>query len=607
LKALSPWNLAGIAAAVLAVSPAGMGGLRLRAPAGPVRDRWLEELRALLPQGMKVRRMPATIGDSRLLGGLDLAATLSAGCPVAEPGLLAEAHEGLILISMAERLPGGTAALLAAVMDQGEVAAERDGLTIRAPAEFGVVALDEGLDDEVPPATLLDRLGLSVDLREISHRDPTSFVTSPGDVAQARARLTQVTMGDEVVSALCAAALGLGIASLRAPLQALHVAGVLAALAGRDVVSDADAALAAMLVLAPRATQLPAAAGDEEQAADEQTTQDEAQHQDQPPQEEQGSAPEAPTETPAMGKMSDDIVLEAALAAIPAGLLARIKAAGGPLKVRAPGRAGAYQKATTRGRVVGFKTGDLRSGARLDVVETLRAAAPWQGLRQRRGPAWNGNAHQPIAVRRDDFRIARYRQRTETATIFVVDASGSSALQRLAEAKGAIRLLLAECYIRRDEVALIAFRGTTAEVLLPPTRALVRAQRALADLPGGGGTPIAMGIDAAAQLADTVRRNGRSPAIVMMTDGRANIGRDGKPGRIAAQEDARIAARHLRTRGLPVILIDTSPKPQALAAELAMEMGARYVPLPHADAARVARTVNALLPAQGPGENRGAA
>ena len=293
-------------------------------------------------------------------------------------------------------------------------------------------------------------------------------------------------------------------------------------------------------------------------------------------------------------------MLEAALAAIPAGLLAQLKASAGQGGSSAAGRAGNYQNAATRGRVIGVKSGDLRSGARLDVVETLRAAAPWQMLRKRQLLSHLGSSILPsqastaIAVRREDFRVARYKHRTQTTTIFVVDASGSSALQRLAEAKGAVRLLLAECYIRRDEVALITFRGKTADLVLPPTRALVRAQRALSAVPGGGATPIATAIDAASDLADTVKRNGRTPAIVFMTDGRANIGRDGSAGRPKAQEEARAAARAFRSRHALSILVDTSPQPQALAAELAAIMGARYVPLPNADAQRVAQSVGLM-------------
>jgi magnesium chelatase subunit D len=221
------------------------------------------------------------------------------------------------------------------------------------------------------------------------------------------------------------------------------------------------------------------------------------------------------------------------------------------------------------------------------VVETLRAAAPWQPLRRAAAP----HREARVQVRRDDFRIARHRSRTRTAVIFAVDASGSAALHRLGEAKGAVELVLAECYVRRDEVALVAFRGTGAEVILPPTRSLARAKRMLAGLPGGGGTPLAAGVDAARVLAESVRRAGDRPVVVLLTDGRANVARDGSGGRPRAEEDAWQAAQGLRAAGIAAMVIDTSPRPHPLAERLAREMDARYVPLPHADAAAMSRAV----------------
>jgi magnesium chelatase subunit D len=576
----SLWRLAELAAALLALDPAGIGGLTLRAPAGPVRDAWLMRLTTLLGE-RRLLRMPAGIGDARLLGGLDLTATLAAGRPVAERGLLAEADGGVVLVAMAERLPPATAARLALVQDTGEVATERDGIAMSAPSRFGIVAFDEGIDaEERPPAALTDRLALWLDLSALSHREIEPAVFTTADIAEACERLSRVDLSDETIAALCTACVALGIGSARAALHAVKVARSIAALLGREVVSQDDAALAAALVLAPRATQLPAIQDEN----DQQETPPEQLDDAQPPEVE--SSPEThPTDL-------DDLVLEAAKAAIPAGLLAQLLAQGGKVQARASGRAGQFQKAASRGRVVGSKPGDLRGGQRLDVIETLRAAAPWQVLRRRES---GREARGGLIVRRDDLRVARYKQRSETATLFVVDASGSSALQRLAEAKGAVRLLLAECYVRRDEVALIAFRKTEAELVLPPTRSLVAAERALAALPGGGATPLATAIGAAAALADAVRRKGRTPAIVFMTDGRANIDLDGKPGRANAQADALSAARVLRGQGLTSLLIDTSPQAQPHAAELAAAMGGRYVPLPHADAVGVSRVVGAAL------------
>jgi magnesium chelatase subunit D len=131
-------------------------------------------------------------------------------------------------------------------------------------------------------------------------------------------------------------------------------------------------------------------------------------------------------------------------------------------------------------------------------------------------------------------------------------------------------------------VALVAFRGPGAELVLPPTRSLARAKRGLAGLPGGGGTPLASGIEAAIALADATRRQGDTPLLVFLTDGRANLTTDGKPDRAAAESQALAAARRVRADGLRCLLVDTAPRPQALAEKVANEMGARYLPLPHA-------------------------
>lgn len=195
-----------------------------------------------------------------------------------------------------------------------------------------------------------------------------------------------------------------------------------------------------------------------------------------------------------------------------------------------------------------------------------------------------------LQVRASDMRITRFRQRGETTTIFAVDASGSAALERLAEAKGAVERLLAEAYVRRDKVALVAFRGTGAELVLPPTRALARARRDLAALPGWG-HPLAAGLDTAGDLARAVERAGGSATLVVLTDGRANVARSGVPGRAEAGADALRAAATLRTSGIRAILIDTAARPQDSARHVAEAMGARYLPLPHADAAAMSAAI----------------
>jgi magnesium chelatase subunit D len=268
---------------------------------------------------------------------------------------------------------------------------------------------------------------------------------------------------------------------------------------------------------------------------------------------------------------------------------------------RSPGgRAGSWKASVLQGRPCGSRRGLPRGGARLHLIDTLRAASPWQRLRERESvrAAMQSPAPVRIHVRREDFRITRRRRRTEVTTLFVVDASGSAALHRLGEAKGAVELLLADCYVRRDRVALLAFRGQPGEpgveLLLPPTRSLARAKRSLAALPGGGGTPLAAGLDAARALSEAIVRRGGTPVVVLLTDGRANVARDGQPGRAHAVDDALAAARAWRGQGVAVLLLDTAPQPQREAQQLALAMGARYLPLPHADAHAMSQAVQAV-------------
>ena len=589
--AIERWAEVAHVAALFAVDPVGTAGVSLRSLAGGARDRWLVLLRDLLPAAAPLRRVPLHIGDERLLGGLDLAATLQAGRPVAQRGVLAEADGGVVLLAMAERLGAAGAARLAAVLDTQVVAMEREGLARRLPARLGIVALDESMDaDERVPSALLDRLAFRVALDTASARDEALAAGRwrRDDVLAARELLPRVEFDDDIVQALCAAALALGIASLRAPVLALRVARAAAALDGRRAVSEGDAALAARLVLAPRATQLPATAAPEQEEAP-------ATEAEPPPEPAAAADGDAEASSEQLDGDADDrpadldeLVLEAARAALPPGLLAAL-ALGQAARLRAKGagRAGALQQSGLRGRPVGARRSEPRTGARLNVIETLRAAAPWQRLRR----AGTGGGGARIQVRREDFHVTRFTQRSETTTIFAVDASGSAALHRLAEAKGAVELLLADCYVRRDNVAVLAFRGKTAELLLPPTRSLVRAKRSLAGLPGGGGTPLAAGIDAALALAEAVRRRGETPVVVLLTDGRANIARDGEPGRTRAGEDALAAARQLQAAGVTALLLDTSPQPQPTARQLAAQMGAAYLPLPHAGAAELSQAV----------------
>lgn len=546
-----------LAARLCAIDPAGLGGMILRG--GEARDCVIAALRAALPVDAPLRRIPAQVDDTALLGGLDLGATLALGRPVRQAGVLAAADGGMIVLPMAERIGEGTAARIAGVLDTGRVE--------DAPARFAVVALDDGVDEEAPPQSLIERLAFRIDLSQV-RAVPAADSPMRGGAEQDAAPI-------DPFDTLAKAALALGVHSARGEIFALRAAWASARLAGREHIVAEDVIRAIRLVLAPRATRLPAPPEAE----------DEAETPPPPPETDSSESESADQDSPT--QPLDDVVLAAALAALPRDVLEKLAAGGGRRQARGARGKGERRRSMQRGRPMGARAGVPRGGLRLSLIDTLRAAAPWQRLRARGAPS-------RILIRRDDLRIHRFEMRAGTLTIFAVDASGSAAAARLAEAKGAVELLLAEAYVKRAEVALIAFRGTTAETLLPPTRSLTRARRALAELPGGGGTPLAAGLSAALAMAELTRGRGRTPFIVVLTDGRANIAADGTPVRERAEQDAEHAARAIGQSGIGAAFVDISARPRPEGARLALAMGARYLPLPRADAAAMHRAVAAV-------------
>jgi magnesium chelatase subunit D len=560
------------AAELFAIDPAGLGGVVLRGGPGGARDRVMAAVTAGLRAGVPVRRMPASIEDDRLLGGLDLAATLSAKRPVIQRGLLAECDGGVLVMPGAERVGAGLAARIGGAMARGEVVLERDGAARRLPARFGLVVLDEGANEtEAAPASLSERCAFRVDLEGVDMQ-PTEPVPV-GDLSAARALLPEVAPVSEVmVAVLVKTAEAYGVGSLGAVYLAMRAAVVAAARAGRRHVTDEDVALAARLVLGPRATRVPADETPEEEPPP-------PDNQDDPP-------PEADRDPETIAKL-EDLVKEAVATALPQGLLEALasgKTSRSAVKSAAGG--GKMRRSPLRGRPLGTRGGTLRPGVRLALVDTLRAAAPWQGIRRADTP----NATR-IEVRSSDFRIRRFAERREATIVFAVDASGSAAFHRLAEAKGAVELLLAEAYAARTHAALIAFRGTAGEVLLPPTRSLARARALLADLPGGGGTPLAAGLEAALLVALSERGKGRDAMIVVLTDGSANIAHDGTPSRPRAMADGLAVAQRIAAEGIAGVFIDNSPRPRPEGASIATAMSARYVALPYLDAGAVSAAV----------------
>ncbi|MBU6394033.1 MAG: magnesium chelatase subunit D [Sphingomonadales bacterium] len=558
LPAPSAAEDAALALQAFALWPAGFGGLWLRGP-GPARDALVERLGS----AVALKRMPAHIDGERLHGGIDLAASLAAGRSVSRAGFLQEARGGVVIAPLAERITPALAGSVAQALDHAE------------PAErFGLVLLDDGAErDEVPPLSLTERVAFACDLGSsapggLAATELPAPLASPAEIPACSA---------EGLEALAAVSLALGVDSGRALRFAALTAGASARLDGRGSVRESDLAAAARLVLAPRATRLPPPPP-EDQA-------DEAPPPPPPPEDENDTPGDEEREN--NGVPDPDQLIEAAAAAIPPGLLEAL--ADGRTRRGAGSGGGSRHLSPLRGRPLAARQGLPRGGARLALIDTLRAAVPWQALRRSEGETRTG-----LRIMKDDVRVRRFEARSASVTIFAVDASGSAAFTRLAEAKGAVELLLAQAYVKRTEVALVAFRGQEATMLLPPTRSLTRARRALTELPGGGGTPLAAGLSMVCTLGTGLARRGYTPLLVVLTDGRGNIALDGTTNRSAATEDALKAGRAVAAAGLAGVVIDISPRPRPEAASIASAMRARYVPLPQANAKTLSAVIGAL-------------
>ncbi len=547
------WARLTLALRILAVDPVGLGGLWLRSRAGPIRDIATTAL-AQTPFDRPQRRLSANIDDLALLGGPDPVATLAAGRPVHRPGVLSD--PALLILPMAESAPPSLTARLAQALDRGHHA---------------LIALDEAAEDgEGLPSALSDRLGLFLTLD--GDRSPRLLPKPIGRrrLAKARALYPLVTLPDDLTQALAQLAARLGITSTRALLTTRRAARAIAALDGRAEVTEDDLIQATELGLAHRA--LPEA---------------EAQP-DQPPEPPPPDQPDQPDQQPQEQDLQDlaDLLIEAAQAALPPDILAKLQSDRANRVARGASGTGSAKTGNRRGRPLPSRPGRPDGQSRIDLVATLRQAAPWQVLRKR-----HDQHDRALIVHRSDLRLKRYKEVSDRVLIFIVDASGSSAMARLGEAKGAVELMLAQAYSRRDHVALVVLRGQQAELILPPTRSLTTTKARLRGLPGGGGTPLASGLATALDTALRARRQGMTPSLALLTDGRANIALSGQPDRVQAQADAHQIATAIRAAGIAAVTLDVANRPQPALAELAQAMHSRYVPLPRADARAIAATL----------------
>ncbi|WP_421121906.1 VWA domain-containing protein [Aquihabitans daechungensis] len=557
-------------------------------------------LAALLPGDAPFVELPLGATEDRVVGSIDLASLLRDGTPEVRLGLLAAAHGGVLYVDEINLLADHLVDVLLDVAVSGVNRVERDGVAHEHPARFVLIGSMNPEEGELRPQ-LLDRFGLCVDVhastdrsvraaavrrRLDADRSPDALGPEHDADAALAARLTSLgaaTVPDELVDLACAVALEVGAEGLRADLVLCRAAGAHAAWRGASEADEDDLRAVAPFVLGHRRRRSPLDPPVVPPEELDRAFDDAAAQVDGPPPDpstdpsDDGDDDGGDDEDDAPGGASPPAPPHEAAA--PPELRAARARADAQAGRRGSGEAerGRFVRATEPTASQPVTAGTVAVAATAVAAATRRAADGQDGA----GP-----------IDATDLRRAVREQRTGTLVVLCVDASGSMGADRRIElAKGAVLGLLTDAYQRRDRVALVTFGGAGAQVALRPTASVEIARSRLADLPTGGVSPIAEGLDAVHQLvAGSSGDHGLDPLVVLLTDGRATGADD-------AVERSRASAARLASAGIATVVVDAESGATrlGLAAELAEAAGAPCLPLDGLVEGSLERTIRLQL------------
>ena len=603
-------DLAKQALMLLSVDPS-LGGVVIPSTVGSGKSTLARAFADILPEGTPFVELPLNVTEDRLIGGVDLEATLVSGQRVVQHGVLSRAHKGVLYVDSLSLLDSSAVSHIMDAMSRGAVIVEREGLSEVHPADFMLVGTYDPSDGEVRMG-LLDRIGIIVPFTPVNdyraRKQIVSLVMGTRDaedtedelrmlrgiIGAAREQLPHVSITNEQIKGLIQAAISLGVEGNRVDIFAIRAAIANAALSQRTEVDEEDLKLAMKLVLVPRATRMPEREPSEEEMQQEEPPppeeqpQDEAEDDNAPPDESDSDADEEQEDNP---DMIEELMMDAVETELPDNILNVSLAS--KKKAKSGSRGEALNN--KRGRFVRSQPGEIKSG-KVALIPTLISAAPWQAARKAE-KAKKGIKTGALVISTDDVKIKRFRDKSGTLFIFMVDASGSMALNRMRQAKGAVSSLLQNAYVHRDQVSLISFRGKQAQVLLPPSQSVDRAKRELDVLPTGGGTPLASALLTGWETAKQARTKGITQIMfVMITDGRGNIPLAAAADPAAAKapkdelaKEVEALAVSIQSDGIASIVVDTQMNylSRGEAPRLAQSLGGRYFYLPNAKAEQI--------------------